>query len=281
MKIPFHVDLSGKTAIVTGGSGTLCSAMAWGLAKNGAKVALIGRNPEKMEKVVSSMTDENLEVKGYCCDVTDKQALIETYQKIKEELGCCDILINGAGGNQSGAVSPVERLGKDFAPEDMAFMNLMEENVKNVMEINYLGTFLPIQVFAEDMIKNRKGSIINIASCAGILPLSKVVTYANAKSAIVSLTQWLSTYFGESGVRCNAIAPGFYAAEQNHDLLYNKDGSHTKRAADIIRETPMGRFGEPQDLIGPALFLASDEASGFVNGVVLSVDGGFTACPGV
>ncbi|MDO5402203.1 MAG: SDR family oxidoreductase [Eubacteriales bacterium] len=281
MRLPFKVDLSGKTAIVTGGSGTLCSAMAWGLAKNGARVALIGRNHDKMNKAVEPMRAEGLQVNGYCCDVTDKQALIEAYSHIKEELGACEILINGAGGNKPGAISGIERLGKEFKPEDMSFMNLTEENVLEVMQINYLGTFLPIQVFAEDMIKKRKGSIINIASCAGILPLSKVVAYANAKSAIVSLTQWLSTYLGESGVRCNAIAPGFYAAEQNHDLLYNEDGSLTKRAADIIRETPMGRFGNPQDLIGPALFLASDEASGFVNGVVLSVDGGFCACPGV
>lgn len=281
MRLPFKVDLSEKTAVVTGGSGTLCSAMAWGLAKNGAKVALIGRNPDKINKVVDSMRSEGLEVSGYCCDVTDKEALVKTYSQIKEELGTCDILINGAGGNKPGAISPIERLGKEFKPEDMSFMELTRENVQDVMEINYLGTFLPIQVFAEDMIRNRKGSIINIASCAGILPLSKVVTYANAKSAIVSLTQWLSTYLGESGVRCNAIAPGFYAAEQNHALLYNEDGTLTKRAADIIRETPMGRFGKPEDLIGPALFLASDEASGFVNGVVLSVDGGFCACPGV
>ena len=281
MKLPYQIDLTGKVAIVTGGSGTLCSAMAWGLAQSGAKVSLIGRNAEKMDKVVSSMRDEGLEVRGYCCDVTDKAGLVMTYQNIKTELGACDILINGAGGNQPQAITAIEQLDQEISDNDDSFWNLDEGAIRNVMDINYLGTLLPIQVFTKDMKENGTGSIINIASVAGVLPLTKVMAYGNAKSAIVSLTQWIAVHMGQSGIRCNAIAPGFYAAEQNHDLLYNKDGSLTERAGKIIAATPMGRFGNPQDLIGAALFLASEEASGFINGIVLPVDGGFLANSGV
>lgn len=288
MKIPFNVNLTGKTAIVTGGSGTLCSAMAYGLAVSGAKTAIIGRNKANMEKVVNELTSNALKehnaavtIKGYCSDVTDKEELTKTYETIKAELGSCDILINGAGGNQPGAITSVEMLKKEPEDDDYSFWNLDETKIREVMELNFMGTLLPIQVFTRDMVKKRSGSIINIASVSSILPLTKVVTYSNAKSAILNLTQWLATHMGESGIRCNAIAPGFYAAKQNHDLLFNKDGSLTPRARKIITGTPMGRFGNPEELIGAALFLASDDASGFVNGIVLPVDGGYCAYSGV
>lgn len=149
------------------------------------------------------------------------------------------------------------------------------------MDLNYMGTLLPIQVFTKDMVEKRSGSIINIASVTSIIPLTKVMAYGNAKSAILNLTQWLAVHFGESGIRCNAIAPGFYAAEQNHALLFNEDGTYTDRARKIVAGTPMGRFGNPEELIGAALFLASDDAAGFVNGIVLPVDGGYSAYSGV
>lgn len=222
MKIPFSVNLSGKTAIVTGGSGTLCSAMAYGLAVSGAKVALIGRNKEKMSKVVSELTDNALKehnatvtINGYCCNVTDKEELTKIYEAIKADLGSCDILINGAGGNQPGAITSTEMLKKEEGADDYSFWNLDETKIREVMDLNFMGTLLPIQVFTRDMVKKRSGSIINIASVSSILPLTKVVTYSNAKCAILNLTQWLATHFGESGIRCNAIAPGFYAAEQD------------------------------------------------------------------
>lgn len=288
MKIPFNVNLTGKTAIVTGGSGTLCSAMAYGLAVSGAKTAIIGRNKANMENVVNELTSNALKehnaavtIKGYCSDVTDKEELTKTYEAIKAELGSCDILINGAGGNQPGAITSVEMLKKEPEDDDYSFWNLDETKIREVMELNFMGTLLPIQVFTRDMVKKRSGSIINIASVSSILPLTKVVTYSNAKSAILNLTQWLATHMGESGIRCNAIAPGFYAAKQNHDLLFNKDGSLTPRARKIIAGTPMGRFDNPEELIGAALFLASDDASGFVNGIVLPVDGGYCAYSGV
>ena len=288
MKVPFSVDLTGKTAIVTGGSGVLCSAMAYGLAVNGAKVAIIGRNKEKLAKMSETLTEnakneysKDVTVKGYSCNVLDKEELVKTYEQIKAELGSCGILINGAGGNQPGAIASVKMLKKEKQEDDYSFWDLKEENIRNVMDLNYMGTLLPIQVFTRDMVEKRKGSIINIASVSSILPLSKVMAYSNAKSAVQSLTQWLAIHFGQSGIRCNAIVPGFYAAEQNHDLLFNKDGSYTDRAGDIIAGTPMGRFGNPEELIGAALFLASDDAAGFVNGIVLPVDGGYSAFSGV
>lgn len=288
MKVPFNVDLTGKTAIVTGGNGVLCSAMAYGLAVNGAKVAIIGRNKEKLAKMSETLTEnakneygKDVTVKGYSCNVLDKEELVKTYEQIKAELGSCGILINGAGGNQPGAIASVKMLKKEKQEDDYSFWDLKEENIRTVMDLNYMGTLLPIQVFTRDMVEKRKGSIINIASVSSILPLSKVMAYSNAKSAVQSLTQWLAIHFGQSGIRCNAIVPGFYAAEQNHDLLFNKDGSYTDRAGDIIAGTPMGRFGNPEELIGAALFLASDDAAGFVNGIVLPVDGGYSAFSGV
>ena len=288
MKVPFNINLSGKTAIVTGGSGTLCSAMAYGLAVCGAKVAIIGRNKEKLASVSEKLTkdaldeyNKNVIVKGYSCNVINKDELSAAYETIKNELGSCDILINGAGGNQPGAITSIEMLKKEKEDSDYSFWNLDEDRIRDVMDLNYMGTLLPIQVFTKDMVEKRSGSIINIASVTSILPLTKVIAYGNAKSAILNLTQWLAVHFGESGIRCNAIAPGFYAAEQNHDLLFNADGSYTDRARKIITGTPMGRFGNPEELIGAALFLASDETAGFVNGIVLPVDGGYSAYSGV
>ena len=288
MKVPFNINLSGKTAVVTGGSGTLCSAMAYGLAVCGAKVAIIGRNKEKLayvsEKLTKDALDEynkNVIIKGYSCNVINKDELSAAYETIKNELGSCDILINGAGGNQPGAITSIEMLKKDKEDSDYSFWNLDEDRIRDVMDLNYMGTLLPIQVFTKDMVEKRSGSIINIASVTSILPLTKVMAYGNAKSAILNLTQWLAVHFGESGIRCNAIAPGFYAAEQNHDLLFNADGSYTDRATKIITGTPMGRFGNPEELIGAALFLASDETASFVNGIVLPVDGGYSAYSGV
>lgn len=288
MKVPFNINLSGKTAIVTGGSGTLCSAMAYGLAVCGAKVAIIGRNKEKLASVSEKLTkdaldeyNKNVTVKSYSCNVINKDELTAAYETIKNELGSCDILINGAGGNQPGAITSIEMLKKDKEDSDYSFWNLDEDRIRDVMDLNYMGTLLPIQVFTKDMVEKRSGSIINIASVTSILPLTKVMAYGNAKSAILNLTQWLAVHFGESGIRCNAIAPGFYAAEQNHDLLFNTDGTYTDRARKIIAGTPMGRFGNPEELIGAALFLASDETASFVNGIVLPVDGGYSAYSGV
>lgn len=295
MSVGYDVKLTGKVAIVTGGSGTLCSVMAKALANCGAKVAIVGRDKEKAEAVAKQITDSLSDsegiVLGYSCDVCDKVQLEMVYEQIKAELGSCDILINGAGGNRKEAITVKENIiTADMSAEtaslemsdfEQSLWGLAEQSVDEVMELNYKGTLLPIMVFTKEMIKKQSGSIINISSVAGVLPLTKVVTYSNAKSAIVNLTQWLAVHLGTSGVRCNAIAPGFYDAVQNHDLLFNEDGSLKPRAEKILNNTPMGRFGEPKDLAGAAVFLASEEMSGFINGVVLPVDGGFLAYSGV
>ena len=194
MKVPFNINLSGKTAIVTGGSGTLCSAMAYGLAVCGAKVAIIGRNKEKLASVSEKLTkdaldeyNKNVIVKGYSCNVINKDELSAAYETIKNELGSCDILINGAGGNQPGAITSIEMLKKEKEDSDYSFWNLDEDRIRDVMDLNYMGTLLPIQVFTKDMVEKRSGSIINIASVTSILPLTKVMAYGNAKSAILNL----------------------------------------------------------------------------------------------
>lgn len=201
MKVPFNINLSGKTAIVTGGSGTLCSAMAYGLAVCGAKVAIIGRNKEKLASVSEKLTkdaldeyNKNVIVKGYSCNVINKDELSAAYETIKNELGSCDILINGAGGNQPGAITSIEMLKKEKEDSDYSFWNLDEDRIRDVMDLNYMGTLLPIQVFTKDMVEKRSGSIINIASVTSILPLTKVMAYGNAKSAILNLTQWLAVH---------------------------------------------------------------------------------------
>ena len=190
--------------------------MAYGLAVSGAKVAIIGRNKDKLNNVTDELINnakteysKDIVVKGYSCNVIDKEELNKSYEIIKSELGSCDILINGAGGNQPGAITSIEMLKKEKGENDYSFWNLDEDNIRDVMDLNYMGTLLPIQVFTKDMVEKRSGSIINIASVTSILPLTKVMAYGNAKSAILNLTQWLAVHFGESGIRCNAIAPGF------------------------------------------------------------------------
>ena len=288
MKVPFNINLSSKTAIVTGGSGTLCSAMAYGLAVCGAKVAIIGRNKEKLASVSEKLTkdaldeyNKNVIVKGYSCNVINKDELSAAYETIKNELGSCDILINGAGGNQPGAITSIEMLKKEKEDSDYSFWNLDEDRIRDVMDLNYMGTLLPIQVFTKDMVEKRSGSIINIASVTSILPLTKVMAYGNAKSAILNLTQWLAVHFGESGIRCNAIAPGFLVSNQNRALLFNEDGTPTPRSGKILNGTPAGRFVDSSELLGGVLFLCDDRAASAITGVVLPIDAGFAAYSGV
>ena len=273
MKVPFNINLSGKTAIVTGGSGTLCSAMAYGLAVCGAKVAIIGRNKEKLASVSEKLTkdaldeyNKNVIVKGYSCNVINKDELSAAYETIKNELGSCDILINGAGGNQPGAITSIEMLKKEKEDSDYSFWNLDEDRIRDVMDLNYMGTLLPIQVFTKDMVEKRSGSIINIASVTSILPLTKVIAYGNAKSAILNLTQWLAVHFGESGIRCNAIAPGAIDTEMTREIPEKK----LQELADTIQ---LRRRGQPEDVAKVVGFLACDAAS-YVTGTVIPVDGG-------
>ncbi|MFD2706215.1 SDR family oxidoreductase [Salibacterium lacus] len=284
MELPFHVDLTDKTAVVTGGSGVLGSVFSEALAAAGANVVVLARNQEKVDNVTSRIRNQGGECLGYSVDVLDKQALEKVYEEVKETFGPCSILINGAGGNHPKATTTSER----FALEDLqdennqTFFDLDPQAVNELFQLNYLGTLIPTQVFALDMPAQEKGStIINISSMNAVQPLTKIPAYSGAKSAISNFTQWLAVHFSQAGVRVNAVAPGFFKTEQNRDLLFDQDGSPSARAGKILSQTPMERFGTPEDLIGTLLWLVDDRASGFVNGIVVPVDGGFSAYSGV
>ncbi len=281
MKLPIKVDLTGKVAVVTGAGGVICSVMAEALAACGAKVALLDLNLEAAQKNADAIAAEGFVAKGYKCNVLEKASIEEARDAIAADFGTCDILVNGAGGNNPKATTDDEY----FRPEDMGnmktFFDLDPDGVSFVFGLNYMGTLLPTQVFAKDMVNKEGANIINIASMNAYTPLTKIPAYSGAKAAIVNFTEWLAVHFSKVGVRCNAIAPGFLATAQNHALLFNEDGTPTARTGKILAGTPMDRFGEPQELVGALLFLASEEASGFVNGVCIPVDGAFAAYSGV
>ena len=281
MKLPFTVDLSGKVAVVTGAGGVLCSVFCEAIAACGAKVALLNRTEEKAVKVAERITKQGYIAKAYKCDVLDRSSLEECLKLVNADYGDCDILINGAGGNSPDAITAMEYYDKDNIDSDVkSFFNLDIEGVEYVFNLNYLGTLLPIQVFAESMTKKETATIINISSMAAFCPLTKIPAYSGAKAAINNLTQWLAVHFSKTGIRVNAIAPGFFVSNQNRSLLFTEDGKPTARAEKILAATPMGRFGEAEELLGALLWLLS-ESSGFVTGVVVPVDGGFSAYSGV
>lgn len=273
----------GKTVIITGAGGILCSIFAKALAKSGAKVALLDINYSAVKKVEDEITKSKNIAKAYEVNVLDKKNLSETYIKIKKDFGNCDILINGAGGNNAKATTTKEKYYKgDINKKDiMTFFNLDSESISFLFNLNFLGTLLPTQVFTKDMVELGKGSIINISSMNAFSPLTKIPAYSAAKAAVSNFTQWLAVHFSETGIRCNALAPGFFVTNQNRNLLFDENGNPTARTEKILRGTPMNRFGEPEELVGPLLFLLNDSASSFVNGVVLPVDGGFNAYSGV
>ncbi|SFQ28962.1 SDR family oxidoreductase [Salibacterium halotolerans] len=284
MELPFHVDLTNKTAVVTGGSGVLGSVFSEALAAAGANVVVLARNQEKVDNVTARIRNQGGECLGYSVDVLDKKAMEKVYEEVKETFGPCNILINGAGGNHPKATTTGER----FAPEDLqdennqTFFDLDPQAVNELFQLNYLGTLVPTQVFARDMaVLDEESAIINISSMNAVQPLTKIPAYSGAKSAISNFTQWLAVHFSAAGVRVNAMAPGFFQTEQNRDLLFDKDGRPSERAGKILSQTPMERFGTPQDLVGTLLWLVDERASGFVNGIVVPVDGGFSAYSGV
>ena len=281
MKLPFEIDLKNKVAVVTGAGGVLCSMFAESLASAGAKVALLDLNIDAAQKFADKINADGGVAKAYGCNVLNKESLEEVHEKVVTDLGSCDFLINGAGGNNPKATTDNEY----FKPEDLGqmktFFDLDKEGVEFVFNLNFLGTLLPTQVFAKDMLDKEDASIINISSMNAYTPLTKIPAYSGAKAAISNFTQWLCVHFSKTNIRCNAIAPGFFRTAQNEKLLFNEDGSPTARTGKILGSTPMDRFGKPEELIGALLFLVSKEASGFVNGVVIPVDGGFSAYSGV
>lgn len=266
-------QLEGKTAIVTGGSGVLGGAMARGLAAAGARVVIISRRPEAASQVVEAIRLEGGAAMAVMADVTDRKQLKGAIGQVLKAWNRIDILINAAGGN----------LPEATVFDEVTLFNLSDDAFRSVVELNLTGTLLPIQVFGEVIASEGYGSIVNISSMAAQKPLTRVLGYSAAKGAVDNLTRWLAVHMAQTygqGVRVNAIAPGFFVGEQNRGLLLNPDGSLTERGTQIVKQTPMGRFGEPEELIGTAVWLASD-ASRFVTGVVVPVDGGFSAFGGI
>ncbi len=274
---------SGKTAIVTGGGGVLCSTFCEALAEHGANVAVLDLNEENAKAVAEKINQNGGNAIGISANVLDKENLTEAKNKVLEKFGSIDILINGAGGNNPKATTDKEYL----FPEDLekcddvkTFFDLDPKGIGFVFDLNFLGTLLPTQVFSAEMCKNG-GVIINISSMNAYRPLTKIPAYSAAKSAVSNLTMWLAVHFSKVGIRVNAIAPGFFVTAQNKSLLFDADGNPTARSEKIINATPMGRFGDPKELVGTLIYLCDDNASGFVNGTVIPVDGGFAAYSGV
>ena len=274
--IPFRVDLKDKTAVITGAGGVICSEMARALAECGAKVALLDINYEAAEKVASEIGENALAVK---CNCLDKESIKDAAKAVHSVFGQVNFLINGAGGNNPRATTDNETMTPD-TEGIKDFFALEESGLKFVFDLNITSAFLVTQVFAEDMVKTG-GNIINISSMNAYRPLTKIPAYSAAKAGISNLTQWLAVHFAPCGIRCNAIAPGFFVTNQNRGLLFNADGTPTARTGKILAATPMKKFGEISDLIGCLLWLADDASSGFVTGTVIPVDGGFSAYSGV
>ena len=282
INLPIGVDLKGKIAVITGAGGVICSCLAKAVAAAGAKVALLDLTLAKAETYASEIVADGGIAKGYTANVLDKNSLRECHRQILKDFGRCDILINGAGGNNPKAQTDKEYFETgDIDAETKSFFDLDESGVQFVFNLNFLGTLLPTQEFATDMVDGRGCSIINISSMNAFTPLTKIPAYSGAKAAVSNFTQWLAVHFSKVGIRVNAIAPGFFSTAQNKSLLWNADGTPTERTGKILAATPMGRFGEVDELIGATLFLASEKAAGFITGVVLPIDGGFSSYSGV
>ena len=285
MNLPLNIDLKDKVAVVTGGGGVLCSMMAQALAKCGAKVAVLDLRQESAQLAVDAITAEGGTAIAIGANVLEKASLEAAHQTVLEKFGKCDILLNGAGGNNPKGTTANEYATKEdlTAPEEgkFNFFNLDPASISFVFNLNFIGTLLPTQVFAADMVEKGHGTILNISSMNAFRPLTKIPAYSGAKAAVSNFTQWLATHLAHVGIRVNAIAPGFFVTNQNRALLTNPDGSLTARGNKIISHTPMGRFGTPEDLLGAVLWLLDDGAAGFVTGTVIPIDGGFAAYSGV
>ena len=283
IKLPFQIDLTGKVAVVTGAGGVLCSIFSEALAAAGAKVALLNRTYEKAAAVAERIRSEGGAAVAYAANVLEKSMLQKVHEQVISDLGKCDILINGAGGNSPAATTTKEYYepGDEQSDELRTFFNIEQEGIEEVLNLNFMGALLPTQVFAPDMLGCADCTIINISSMNAYTPLTKIPAYSAAKAGVSNFTQWLAVHFSKAGIRVNAIAPGFFVTDQNRALLYNPDGSATARTEKILAATPMGRFGQREELLGTLFYLISPEASGFVNGVIIPVDGGFSAYSGV
>ena len=283
MKLPFEIDLKGKTAVVTGGGGVLCSMFAKAVAKTGAAVAVLDLNGEAAQKTADEINADGGTAIGISANVLEKESLEAAKKTINEKFGTVDILLNGAGGNNPKGTTTKDyfEIGDENAEGIKTFFDLDPAGVDFVFKLNFLGTLLPTQVFAHDLIGKKDASIINISSMNSFTPLTRIPAYSGAKAAVSNFTQWLAVHFSKTGIRVNAIAPGFFLTQQNKGLLLDENGNYTERSEKIISQTPMERFGEPEELVGTLMWLLCHDASSFVNGVVIPVDGGFSAYSGV
>lgn len=280
MELPFKIDLREKTAVITGAGGVLCSGFAKAIAACGAKVALLDLNLDAAEAYAAEINARGGKAKAYKANVLRRDEMDAVAKQVKADLGSCNILINGAGGNNPRATTDKEYYEPgDIDSETKSFFDLDAEGVEFVFNLNFLGTLIPTQSFACQM--EAGDVIINISSMNAYTPLTKIPAYSGAKAAVSNFTQWLAVHFSKAGIRVNAIAPGFFVTKQNEGLLFNPDGSPTPRTDKILSATPMGRFGKAEELNGALLYLISEKAASFVNGVVIPVDGGFSAYSGV
>ena len=278
--LPLNIDFSGKVVVVTGAGGLICGAMARAFAESGAKVAALDLNEEAVKALANELKAEGLICEGYKANVLDPDALEEVHQAVLADLGPCDILVNGAGGNNPRATTDNE-YQHEAKEGGKSFFDLEASGVDFVFKLNFQGTLLPTQAFAKDMVAKKSGVILNISSMNAYTPLTKIPAYSAAKAGISNFTQWLATHFAGTGIRCNAIAPGFLVSAQNKALLFNADGTPTARSAKILNGTPTSRFVDAEELIGATLFLCDDKAASAITGVVLPVDAGFAAYSGV
>ena len=283
LDLPYTPDLTGRTAVVTGAGGVLCSIFARALAQCGANVALLDKNEDAAQKVAASIEAYGGRALAVGCDVLDKSSLQAAHKKVKSIFGPCTWLINGAGGNNPRATTTKEtyELGDETRTDIATFFNLDPKGVEFVFNLNFLGTLLPTQEFATDLLGQEGASIVNVSSMNAFTPLTKIPAYSGAKAAVSNFTQWLAVHFAGAGIRVNALAPGFFFTNQNRALLFDETGAPTARTGKILRSTPMDRFGKPEELLGGLLYLIDEKASSFVTGVVLPIDGGFSAYSGV
>lgn len=280
-----HENLKGRVAVVTGGGGVLCSGFAKALARQGAKVAVLDINESAAQKVADEIKAEGGEAAAFACNVLQKESMEKARNAIAEKYGTCDILLNGAGGNNPKGTTTKETLEKidlvEKNPDVKTFFDLDPEGISFVFNLNFLGTLIPTQVFAPDMAKKENTCIVMITSMNAYRPLTKIPAYSAAKAAVQNFTQFMAVHFAEVGIRVNAIAPGFFSTNQNKTLLWNEDGTPTARTGKILSATPMKRFGKPEELEGALLFLCDESYSGFITGTTVAVDGGFNAYSGV
>ncbi len=278
--LPLNIDYTGKVVVVTGAGGLICGAMASAFARSGAKVAALDLNEEAVKKLADELKAEGCICEGYKANVLEPEALEAVHQQVLNDLGPCDILANGAGGNNPRATTDNE-YQHEAKEGSKTFFDLDAAGVDFVFKLNFQGTLLPTQAFAKDMVAKKRGVILNISSMNAYTPLTKIPAYSAAKAGISNFTQWLATHFAGTGIRCNAIAPGFLVSAQNKALLFNDDGTPTARSAKILNGTPTARFVDADELIGATLFLCDDKSASAITGVVLPVDAGFAAYSGV